>query len=525
MTLIKRALGIVKGFPLLHPAINRMAIKQECERTTARPRPFSLWSAEPLSDPTGAIGPVDDYTSWPSLTNKFFSGRHLPPADAASVASLPVETPFDWGTNTAGAVTALFARDGAMKTDRSSVLFMFFAQWFTDSILRVDPLDRRKNTSNHDIDLCQIYGLKEDTTRMLRTMVGGRLKSRLVGTDEYPPYLYDQDATGLVVRDEFAKLPYLAQLPVLYQGVPVERQLKFYATGLERGNSSIGYVALNTVFLREHNRIANALFAQHPDWNDERLFQTARNVNITLLLKLVVEDYINHIVGGDLFLLDTTFAEDQKWYRTNWIAIEFDLLYRWHSLVPDQLMVAGAAVPASIFRNNTGMLEQLGLASVLSAASAQSAGRIGLGNTPDFLMGAESESIRMSRAFRVRPYNDYRERFGLDRLTSFAQLTTDAALQAKLQALYGSIDAVEYVVGIFAEDHDASDNALFGDLLNCMVAYDAFTQIFTNPLVSRNIHNADTFTQWGLDLITNTKKIQDLVDRNVGGGAVASLGT
>ena len=525
MTLIKRALGLVKGFPLLHPWVNRMAVKQECERTAARPRPFSLWSAEPLSDPVNRTGPVDDYTSWPSLTNKFFSGRHLPPADPAYVAGLPVEAPFDYAANTSGAVTALFARDGAMKTDRSSVLFMFFAQWFTDSILRVDSKDRRKNTSNHDIDLCQIYGLKEDTTRMLRSMDHGRLKSRLVGGEEYPVYLYEQDATGgLVVRDEFGQLPYLDLLPALYKDVPNERQIKFYATGLERGNSSIGYVALSTIFLREHNRIAGALAAQHPDWLDERLFQTARNINITLLLKLVVEDYINHIVGGDLFLLDTTFAEDEKWYRTNWIAIEFDLLYRWHSLVPDQLMVGDAPIPASIFRNNNLLFEQFGLASVLSAASAQNAGRIGLGNTPDFLLGAESESIRMGRAFRLRPYNDYRERFGLARLTSFEQLTSDAALRARLQQLYGSIDAVEYTVGLFAEDH-AADNALFGDLLNCMVAYDAFTQIFTNPLVSRNIHNADTFTQWGLDLITNTKKIQDLVDRNVGGGAVASLGT
>ncbi len=523
MTLLKSVLKIAKGVPFIQPALNRAAINQECNRTVSRPRPFSLWSAVPKLDTADALGPISDYTSWASLTNKTFSGRHLPPADPSYVAGLPVDGPYDDAEQTAGDVTSLFRRSGAMKTDRSSGLFMFFAQWFTDSILRVDATDRRKNTSNHDIDLCQIYGLTEATARILRSMQGGRLKSRTVGNDEFPDLLYVQDADAdLRVKDEYLGLPYLNQLPVLYQGLSKDRQLMFYATGLERGNSSIGYVALSTIFLREHNRLAAELARQNPTWDDERLFQTARNVNIALLLKLVVEDYINHIIGENLFRLDVGFAEDQKWYRTNWIAIEFDLLYRWHSLVPDQMQVGGIQVPAGVFRNNNGLFEQLGLSAVVDAASRQQAGRIGLANTPVFLLGAESESIRMGRAFRLRPYNDYRERFGLERLTSFDQLTTDADLRPRLEKLYGSIDAVEYVVGILAEDH-GKDSALFGELLSAMVAYDAFTQIFTNPLVSRNIYNAATFTDYGLDVIAKTTKVQDLVDRNVAVKAVASL--
>src|SRR5690606_40281121 len=34
---------------------------------------------------------------------------------------------------------------------------------------------------------------------------------------------------------------------------------------------------------------------RHPRWDDERLFQTTRNILIVLLIKLVVEEYINHI--------------------------------------------------------------------------------------------------------------------------------------------------------------------------------------------------------------------------------------
>ena len=75
---------------------------------------------------------------------------------------------------------------------------------------------------------------------------------------------------------------------------------KLYATGLERGNASVGYVALSLVFLREHNRICQELSSLHDlDWkdDDERLFQTARMINTCLFLKLTIEDYINHIAG------------------------------------------------------------------------------------------------------------------------------------------------------------------------------------------------------------------------------------
>ena len=88
-------------------------------------------------------------------------------------------------------------------------------------------------------------------------------------------------------------------------------------------------------------------------WGDERLFQTARMINIVILMKLVVEDYINHILGHQLFRLDHEFAEEQHWYRANWIALEFDLLYRWHGLCPDKILVGGASLLRPTFATTT----------------------------------------------------------------------------------------------------------------------------------------------------------------------------
>lgn len=512
MSIFDGILGNLGNVPLLGTELNRVAINHIAASTSPRPRPFSLWSNLPVA-PGSDTGPVSDYTTWPGLTDRSFSGRHLPPAEPRPEGYAPLND-----------VAALFKRTKPMIPSRSSVLFTFFAQWFTDSVLRISPADRRRNTSNHDIDLCQIYGLTEDTARLLRSMEGGKLRCQTIGGASYLEYLYEQGDGAPQVKAHFRQLPYADKLDAVFEreGVPLERRRKAYATGLERGNSSIGYVAISTLFMREHNRICDQLAARNPAWDDERLFQTARMINIVLLMKIVVEEYINHIAGAKIFRLDHDFAERQDWYRTNWIAVEFDLLYRWHSLVPDEMVIGGKKVESTDFRNNNALLEQQGLSAVLGSASVQQAGRIGLFNTPDFLMRAELNSLKMARDFRLRPYNEYREQFGLPALESIDQLTADPVARQHITNLYGSIDNVEFLVGVFAEDR--SPGSLFGSLLTTMVAYDALTQIFTNPLLSRNVYNEQTFSAYGIELIAHTASVQDIARRHLGPEVRTSLG-
>ena len=52
-----------------------------------------------------------------------------------------------------------------------------------------------------------------------------------------------------------------------------------------------------------------------------------------------------------------------------------------------------------------------------------------------------------------------------------------------------------------------------------MVAVDAFSQILTNPLLSRNIYGADAFSELGLQIIDETKSFDMLVKRNLMGEA------
>jgi prostaglandin-endoperoxide synthase 2 len=481
--------------------------------TEPRPRPFTL---------------AADYTTWVSLTDRGFTGRHLPVAEPRP---LPTEAQ----------VLDLFRRPAgrARPSTDTTVLFMLFAQWFTDSFLRTDRADMRRNTSTQEIDFCQIYGLGESRTRLLRAMEGGRLASQRIGDQEFPPFLLRRSPDGgYAVRPEFQGLHDEAWLlDVLLADVADRQKDLFFAVGLEHGNSTIGSTALDVLFLREHNRVADLLAAEYaagrtrPAWPrdlspedlDERLFQTTRMILTVLLLKLVVEEYIRHIAPHDPPLkVRPGTADAKRWNRSNWIAVEFNLLYRWHMLVPDTVTTDEGEVPAKEFlRDNNEVVVSRGIEWVLAQASRSRASRIGLFNTPDFLVerkrpehpAVEERSIALMRSARLQSYNAYRRCFGMKPAASFAEVTTDPEVRQRLEDLYGDVDALEWYVGIFAEDHP--EDQMMGELLTAMVGYDAFTQALTNPLLSGRVFNEATFTRAGLHVIAGTHTLQQILARNI----------
>jgi prostaglandin-endoperoxide synthase 2 len=48
-----------------------------------------------------------------------------------------------------------------------------------------------------------------------------------------------------------------------------------------------------------------------------------------------------------------------------------------------------------------------------------------------------------------------------------------------------------------------------------MVAYDAFSQALTSPLLAPRVFNEQTFSATGMQVIEDTKSISDIVNRNV----------
>jgi prostaglandin-endoperoxide synthase 2 len=233
-----------------------------------------------------------------------------------------------------------------------------------------------------------------------------------------------------------------------------------------------------------------------------------------LLIKIVVEEYINHITPYHfLFRANPASFKNPAWYRPNWMSVEFNLVYRWHPLVPNAYRIAGEDVSIEDTLYETEMLTKNGLGQLYEDASNQAAGKITLYNTPAALENVQAWSIEKDRAVRLKSYNDYRELCGYPRVTAFNQISGSPKVQKGLQELYGTVDRIEFFTGLYAED--IRPNSVLPSLIGRMVGIDAFSQAFTNPLLAQRIFGPQTFSELGLEIIESTHTLSDILHRNI----------
>ena len=248
--------------PRLRPHVNRLLINSAVNKVPARPNPFST---------------LAPYTSWSSLTDRSYDARHLPPRQieklppAEEVAELFVRRGED---------DAVPEVDGHVRLLRAVVHRRLPAQ---RPERRARPAPQRRHARDRPAADLRRAAVLDGATARAR---GRRLKSQRIDGAEFPPFLCENGET----KPEFSEIKVVRP-----DQIPPERRDELFAAGSDTMNSQIGFVLMNTLFLREHNRIAGALEHEYPSWDDERLFQTARNILIVLLIKLVIEEYINHI--------------------------------------------------------------------------------------------------------------------------------------------------------------------------------------------------------------------------------------
>ncbi len=495
----KYLFSIVEAIPPLAKLVNRWAINRVVNRARSRPHPLST---------------SRDYVCWPGLTDKQWSGRHLPPNPRAEAPDPE-------------ALAVLFKRsEGKQRLcPKSTCLFPTFAQYLTDGFIRTesehltpkgeDPALRlKRNTSNHEIDLCPLYGRTEAQTDALRLKSEtpgkkGRLKSQMIDGEEYAPFLYKKNR----IDPQFKVL----DPPLGAEDADATRRATLFAFGGDRANSVPQVSMLNTLFLREHNRLAAEIEAAEPKWDDDRVFETARNTVIVIFIKIVVEDYINHISPLPFTLrADPSVAWRAHWNKPNWITTEFSLLYRWHALIPDQINWGDELVPVQkTFMNNALMLKT-GLLKGFEGICKTQAGELGPRNTADPLLHIEVASILQDRMCRLAGFSDYCNYMSQERPTSFEAISSDPEVAGKLAEFYRRPRDVDFHVGLFCEDR--VPNSPLPNLVLVFVALDAFSQALTNPLLSEHIFKRRTFSTPGWEAIHATQTLRDVLDRNVKGG-------
>lgn len=491
---------------------------------------------------------IAEYPTWYGYMDRTITARHLPPDHNADGKPRP----------DIQALEDLFLRKSETgdQTDdiRTNLLFASFAQWFTDSFLRTShslelddcgntqtnddgslkrvPGRAQRNESNHEIDLCQIYGMDEQKTRLLRVDTlaegfqpkdRGCLRSKIYPDGEFPEFILDdvptEEGEKLSVRPEFANLHAEPLLRSVFRGAAKndEGYNTLFAVGLEHGNSTIGNSLFNVIFLRHHNWVARKIGVANPSWDDEKVFQLTRNTMIVLILRVVVSDYIRHISPLNLPLgIYKGVGDHQNWYRPNRIHFEFNILYRWHGFVPDIFPFLpdtdDPKVNFARFRHNNAWLLQNGVAAALHEFSKVPAGRMMMGNTPALLRMVKRDTLRLMRDGDLASYNAYRKRFGLKEAETFEEVTGETKLAAELSRLYGDdIDALEWYIGMVSEQH--GHNMIMGDLMFNMVAHDAFTHALTNPLLANDVYKPATFSQTGWDIIHDTTTLSEIVAR------------
>ncbi|XP_051525346.1 prostaglandin G/H synthase 1 isoform X1 [Myxocyprinus asiaticus] len=436
-----------------------------------------------------------DYLNWEAYSNITYYTRILPP--------VPQDCPTPMGTkgkmklpDPKLLVEKFMLRQNFRPDPQgTNLMFAFFAQHFTHQFFKTHNRVGLGFTKGlgHGVDAGHIYGDTLDRQLDLRLHKDGKLKYQVINGEIYPPTVLD------------------AQVKMSYPpSVPPEQQL---AIGQEVFGLLPGLSMFANLWLREHNRVCDILKKEHPTWGDEQLFQTARLIIIGETIRIVIEEYVQHLSSYLLKLkFDPTLLFTSQFQYQNRIAVEFNQLYHWHPLMPDSFHIDGDEIQYHHFLFNTSILTHYGVEKLVEAFSTQPAGQIGGGHNINAVVTRVAEGVIIeSRELRLQPFNEYRKRFNLKPYTSFSEFAGEE-MAKELEELYGDIDAMEFYPALMLEK--TRPGAIFGESMVEMGAPFSLKGLMGNPICSPDYWKPSTFGgQTGFDIV-NSATLKRLVCLN-----------
>ena len=87
-----------------------------------------------------------------------------------------------------------------------------------------------------------------------------------------------------------------------------------------------GLTALHTIFMREHNRIAEVLHRLNPHWNDEKIYQNTRKIFIATYQQIVYNEFLPRILGWDAVDKYDLRLSSAGYYKSNFFIIFINIL-------------------------------------------------------------------------------------------------------------------------------------------------------------------------------------------------------
>jgi Animal haem peroxidase len=314
------------------------------------------------------------------------------------------------------------------------------------------------NSETHWWDGSSIYGTSPQEQQLVRTLADGKLK---IGIEGRLPFDPAHDPT---------------QEPGFW----------------------LGMLMMHTVFALEHNAICDRLKADFPQWTDEQLFQRARIINAALMAKIhtmewtpavishpttvkalranwfgLAEERVHKLFGriGDDEVISGIPGSETDHYGVPYsLTEEFTAVYRMHPLVPDTFSLRAVeddrslgektlrelAGPAALEIGTTMHMRDL-----LYSFGTEHPGLVCLHNFPRFLQEFQrpdghyldlgATDILRIRELGVPRYCEFRRLLHLRAPASFEELTDNPEWAAQLRRVYGTVDRVDLMVGMYAE--------------------------------------------------------------------------
>lgn len=366
------------------------------------------------------------------------------------------------------------------------------------------------NTATHWWDGSQLYGIDPAIERMVRSGTGGKVN---VG------------AGGIVPLPTDPKLD--------------PRQVPGWWLGLQM---------LVNLFSLEHNAICDRLAADYPAWTDDQLFDHARLILSALLAKIHTVEWTPGVIAHPT----TQIAMRANWYgiagervkrafgrisgsevisgipgsKQDHFGVpyalteEFTIVYRMHPLIADDYRFCSAADGHELEQrtlqelagpNSQPVLDRIGMLDVLYSFGIAHPGAIVLNNFPRFLqeferpdgnlMDIAATDILRSRELGVPRYNEFRQLLHLPPARDFEDLTDDSALAERMRSLYGDIERLDVIVGMFAEKRP--EGFAFSDTAFRIFILMASRRINSDRFLT-NDYNASVYTQAGIDWVEGT---------------------
>ena len=318
------------------------------------------------------------------------------------------------------------------------------------------------NTNSHWWDGSQVYGCDAKTCESLCSGVEGKLKieqSRLLPIDPM---------TGIECTGFF-------------------------------DNWWTGLAMLHTLFVLEHNHICDLLLKEHPDWDNARLFSTAKLINSALLAKIHTIEWTPAIVPHRIVkiamntnwsgLLDERLQEIFKFLNDDELlggiigskadhhtapyslTEEFVAVYRMHPLIPDEFhfhshrdgrLLETRQLPELSGRRSREVVERVKMPDLFYSFGISHPGMISLHNYPRHLQNlviGDDERLDLAAVdiFRDRErgvprYNRFRRLLRKDPLTSIDAITDNPQWRDEIRRVYDNdIEKVDLMTGLYAE--------------------------------------------------------------------------